>query len=55
MQFLIPIGLAFIGFLIFIYFVPMNLWITLIIVVLTYIGIALGEFQPLRANRTTLT
>lgn len=33
----------------------MNIWITLIIVTLTYIGIALGEFQPLRANRTTLT
>ncbi len=32
----------------------MNLWITLIIVTLTYIGIALGEFQPLRANRTTI-
>jgi Na+/H+ antiporter NhaD/arsenite permease-like protein len=33
----------------------MNLWITLTIVTLTYIGIALGEFQPWRANRTTLT
>ena len=33
----------------------MNLWITLLIVTLTYIGIALGEFQPWRANRTTLT
>jgi Na+/H+ antiporter NhaD/arsenite permease-like protein len=33
----------------------LNLWVTLIIVALTYIGIALGEFQPLRANRTTLT
>ena len=31
----------------------MNIWITFIIVTLTYIGIALGEFQPLRANRTT--
>lgn len=38
-----------------IYSSAMNLWITLIIVTLTYIGIALGEFQPLRANRTTLT
>lgn len=33
----------------------MNIWVTLIIVSLTYVGIALGEFQPLRANRTTLT
>jgi Na+/H+ antiporter NhaD/arsenite permease-like protein len=33
----------------------MNIWITLLIVTLTYIGIALGELQPLRANRTTLT
>lgn len=33
----------------------MNLWITLFIVTLTYIGIALGEFKPWRANRTTLT
>ncbi len=31
MSFLIPIGLAFIGFLIFIYFVPMNLWITAVV------------------------
>lgn len=33
----------------------MNLWITLFIVTLTYIGIALGEFPRLRANRTTIT
>ncbi len=31
MNILIPIGLAFIGFLIFIYFVPMNLWITAVV------------------------
>lgn len=33
----------------------MNIWITLFIVTLTYIGIALGEFPRLRANRTTIT
>lgn len=33
----------------------MNLWITLLIVTLTYIGIALGELPQLRANRTTIT
>lgn len=32
----------------------MNPWITLLIVTLSYIGVALGELQPLRANRTTL-
>lgn len=33
----------------------MNIWITLVIVVITYIGIALGELPSLRANRTTIT
>lgn len=33
----------------------MNLWITLPIIILTYIGIALGELPRLRANRTTIT
>ena len=33
----------------------MNIWITLIIVTITYIGIALGEFPALRSNRTTIT
>ncbi len=33
----------------------MNLWITLIIVVVTYTGIALGEFPTLRTTRTTIT
>jgi len=33
----------------------MNLWITLPIVALTYIGIALGKWPPLRLNRTALT
>ena len=33
----------------------MNLWITLTIIILTYIGIALGEFPRLRSNRTTVT
>jgi Na+/H+ antiporter NhaD/arsenite permease-like protein len=32
----------------------MNLWITFIIVVITYIGIALGEFPNLKVNRTTI-
>ncbi|TAH26622.1 MAG: UPF0365 family protein [Cytophagales bacterium] len=31
MGILIPIGLAFIGFLVFLYFVPMNLWITAVV------------------------
>lgn len=31
MNFLLPVGLAFIGFLIFIYYVPMNLWITAVV------------------------
>ncbi len=30
-------------------------WITLLIVAVTYLGIALGEFPPFRSNRTTLT
>lgn len=34
---------------------PMNLWIALPIIILTYIGIALGEFPRLRVNRTTIT
>lgn len=33
----------------------MHTWITLFIVILTYIGIALGEFPHLRVNRTTIT
>lgn len=33
----------------------MNFWITLVIVALTYIGIALGTWPKLRVNRTTLT
>ncbi|RPJ45380.1 MAG: anion transporter [Chloroflexi bacterium] len=33
----------------------MNFWITLIIVILTYIGIAAGSWPKLRVNRTTLT
>jgi Na+/H+ antiporter NhaD/arsenite permease-like protein len=33
----------------------MNIWITLFIVIITYIGIALGEFPTFRANRTTIT
>lgn len=33
----------------------MNIWITLTIVVITYVGIALGEFPRLRVNRTTVT
>ncbi len=33
----------------------MNIWITLIIVVITYIGIALGELPTFRSNRTTIT
>jgi Na+/H+ antiporter NhaD/arsenite permease-like protein len=33
----------------------MNIWITLFIVILTYIGIALGELPTFRANRTTIT
>lgn len=33
----------------------MNFWITLIIVTITYIGIALGTWPKLRVNRTTLT
>lgn len=33
----------------------MNIWITLLIVTITYIGIALGEFPSFRANRTTIT
>ncbi len=33
----------------------MNLWITLIIVVITYIGIALGEFPRMQMTRTTIT
>jgi Na+/H+ antiporter NhaD/arsenite permease-like protein len=33
----------------------MNIWITLIIVLITYIGIALGEFPKLRTTRTTIT
>ncbi|GAB4461418.1 MAG: hypothetical protein Kow0070_18990 [Anaerolineales bacterium] len=33
----------------------MNLWITLLIVIVTYAGIALGEFLHLRVNRTTIT
>jgi Na+/H+ antiporter NhaD/arsenite permease-like protein len=33
----------------------MNTWITLLIVVVTYTGIALGEFPRLRVNRTTIT
>ncbi|MGA7194007.1 MAG: SLC13 family permease [Anaerolineales bacterium] len=32
----------------------MNIWITLIIVTITYIGITLGKFPRLRANRTTI-
>ena len=31
MNILIPVGLAFLGFLIFLYFVPMNLWITAVV------------------------
>ncbi|MRS04003.1 anion transporter [bacterium] len=30
-----------------------NLWITIIIVALTYVGVALGRLPPLRTNRTT--
>lgn len=33
----------------------MNIWVTLLIVTITYIGIALGEFPSFRANRTTIT
>jgi Na+/H+ antiporter NhaD/arsenite permease-like protein len=33
----------------------MNMWLTLVIVTLTFIGIALGKFPYLRANRTTIT
>jgi Na+/H+ antiporter NhaD/arsenite permease-like protein len=33
----------------------MNIWITLLIVTLTYIGIALGKLPLLRSNRTTIT
>ena len=33
----------------------MNIWITLIIVIVTYVGIALGEFPNLKVNRTTIT
>lgn len=33
----------------------MNLWITLIIVIITYIGIALGEFPRMQMTRTTIT
>jgi Na+/H+ antiporter NhaD/arsenite permease-like protein len=33
----------------------MNTWITLLIVVVTYLGISLGEFPRLRVNRTTIT
>ncbi len=33
----------------------MNLWITLPIIILTYIGIAIGGWPGLRVNRTTLT
>jgi Na+/H+ antiporter NhaD/arsenite permease-like protein len=33
----------------------MNFWLTLIIVVLTYIGIAVGRWPLLKANRTTIT
>ena len=32
----------------------MNIWITLVIVTLAYVGIALGEFPLLRSNRTTI-
>jgi Na+/H+ antiporter NhaD/arsenite permease-like protein len=32
----------------------MNTWITLVIVALTYIGIALGYWPKLKANRTTI-
>jgi len=31
-----------------------NLWITLLIVALTYIGVAFGRFPSLRSNRTTI-
>lgn len=33
-------------------FLSPNLWITLIIVTLTYLGVALGRLPPLRTNRT---
>jgi Na+/H+ antiporter NhaD/arsenite permease-like protein len=33
----------------------MHTWLTLLIVVITYLGIALGEFPHLRVNRTTIT
>lgn len=33
----------------------MNIWITLSIVTVTYVGIALGELPRLRTNRTTIT
>jgi Na+/H+ antiporter NhaD/arsenite permease-like protein len=33
----------------------MHIWITLLIVGLTYLGIALGEFPSFRTNRTTIT
>lgn len=33
----------------------MNIWITLLIVGLTYFGIALGEFPSFQTNRTTIT
>jgi len=33
----------------------MNIWLTLVIVTLTFIGIALGKFPYLRSNRTTIT
>ena len=35
-------------------FLSPNLWITLLIVALTYIGVALGRFPHLRSNRTTI-
>lgn len=31
MNFLLPVGLAFLGFIIFLYYVPMNLWITAVV------------------------
>ena len=33
----------------------MNVWVTLLIVSFTYLGIALGEFPSFRTNRTTIT
>lgn len=35
-------------------FLSPNLWITLLIVALTYVGVALSRFPPLRSNRTTI-